>query len=304
MSRRRSRQPDEDGIELMLDTIANLFGGILLIAMLIAIMAGQQTHAISERGGREDVYSVIRAEDAISVARQRIRSADLEHARSLARAASASTDTETRLILEQLLQSEIESRESNRKQLEQRKQVLDTLRKQANAREGITTTLEQELNQLKLTLNDRAKQLQEAKEMRSPPLVLPRGGTTRTRVLPVVFRYGRLSVPFGVRGERIESNAHYVDVSGGGIEYRPTPQAGISPEMGLDSTQQWQRLLREHPSSAWHFEITVYPDSYEAFMKARPTIVAAGYEYRILPHTIEQPLIYGYTDQEEFIVGQ
>ena len=304
MSRRRARHTDDDGIELMLDTIANLFGGILLIAMLIAIMAGQQTHAIAERGGRDDVYGVIRTEDAIAVAMQKIRSVDLEHARSLAAIASAATDAESLALLEQLLQDQIESRDSNRAKLEQRRQILETLRSQASERESIVGTLERELEQLRITLEERARQLQAAEEMRSPPLVLPIEGRTEKSALNIVLRYGRLSVPFGPRLERIEPHAKYRDFDGG-IEFDVAPEGGVRVEPGFESTPLWRQVIGRHHPASWHLRIAVYPDSYDAFLKLRPVIIGAGYggEIAIEPHPAGEPILYWFHDGGSLPVG-
>src|SRR5687767_9075560 len=78
MSRRRQQQPDS--LELLLDTMCNTFGGIILIALLIALLsrdASSET-AAAQRGEnlRRELQSIEQQTNEAEQLRQRLQTSD------------------------------------------------------------------------------------------------------------------------------------------------------------------------------------------------------------------------------------
>jgi len=53
MRRRNNKPTDDSSLELLLDTICNTFGGIVLISILVALLMQTETDAISEQARNE-----------------------------------------------------------------------------------------------------------------------------------------------------------------------------------------------------------------------------------------------------------
>ena len=282
MRKRRSRSHViDDGLDLMLDTIANLFGGIVLIALLIAVMTSEQTHAIVVGGGEEGVYEVLNAESAVDVVRRQITEADFELARSIRDAMTTADDARTQASLESIVSRLESERQANLRALSERRGVLETLRQRDRENGDLASNLDRDIQELQGVVQLRKQELQTGEEIRRPPLVLPKGGVTDAQPVVIVMRFGRLFVPFDIRSHQAEPSSRYIDREDGWIEFVADSEGGVPVAQDFAGSTRWHELKSMFPSQTCFYQVGVYSDSYEAYLYLRSAMNVEDYQYQL-----------------------
>jgi hypothetical protein len=289
-SRRRPSAPDS--LELLLDTICNTFGGVLFMAILIAVLirtSGKlvQTSPSPTSQPKRSAADLLKARSELTRA--------LAEQDALIAATRAQRD-----IVKKFASPEVKRELQNRNDRDARKQALQQKFAEAVEQLGDTEArieeAEQDLATLAAKTKDAAielaaaqKELQEEIESRTQASKLPRLRPSTKEEIPLVLRFGRLYVwhEYDARGNRVGINRQDMAVVGDPaaeeLELVPKPFAGL-PIVAGDQIQRLvtARLSQFLPESAY-LAIVVYPDSFDDFQLLKKICVEAGYEYRLMP---------------------
>lgn len=287
-TRRKSSAPDS--LELLLDTICNTFGGVLFMAILIAVLirtSGKLVHTsqkeIQPKSTAEELY---RADAELTRA--------LTERESLVVALGIQRD-----LAQRLAPPEVRRELKNRSDRDAQKG--EQLRKSEQAVEALAKTeakieeIKQELATLATRTQEAALELASAKEelekeiqSRTQTSKLPRLRASTKQEAPLILRFGRLYVwhRYDAQDERVGINLEDMAVVGEGvaeIEVAPKPLAGtrVTGEQA-DQAAISQRLAQFAPGG-FYFAIVVYPDSFDEFRHLKKALIESGFEYRLMP---------------------
>lgn len=304
----RRRGGDDSSLELLLDTICNTFGGVLFLAMLVALLISQtrkRTEIESADANpapavtpAEFVRLQTEAEQAIHELEQ-LKMAE-EGMESVANnvvepgyAEKVAERREARQDVEELLEEKYEVlREISRAQAaaaRAKSRIIDIIENEDK--------VEQEFAEAKAELDaaveERNSLVQTALKLQQrEPVVAtvqttgkaPRERSTDKIEFGLLMKYGRLYKMHNYRGYERYVNSDDFVVQEGFAENvaMPKPHAGFEvANPGL--TQYLREAVRGHPSSAWYPSVVVFPDSFAEFLAVKNSLVELGYEYRLIP---------------------
>ena len=286
----RFTQSDSTG--LLLDTVCNVFGGIILIALLVALLA-QETESQLKLDVNPDARMELlqRRVDRIIAENKRVRAKSAEMESQLA----ALTDPAIGKLLDTIEASKQElARIRNNLVAMQRKletsnvdaeDLLENL-EQAKAEvdaelareESRSLRLEAQLSQLKQQEQELTAQRKAAKEKQTVRLRLPKERTTGKEQVWVLVRYGKLYPTYLRQGSREIRNNISIDWTEqlGSRKAEPIADRGITV---LKNGEEWQRYLRSLDTRREFLAFVVWPDSYKAFNVAKVSTVSRGLSY-------------------------
>ena len=286
---RRRRSEDAGSLELLLDTMCNAFGGVMFIAMLLAVLS-QFIETRTDAATKEK-----------DVARRRERvNLKIEEEKLKARlnGLKASLDAEFRLHVNRPLLAGIErakkrnaelvvKRDALRKAFEAAGAKLDGAREEKRKRESAVEEMEKEnrdtLNKLDRLKRDVVRQLRlpRIRKVRKIPFwMIVKGNRLYLLHKPTRRRsIGPLNAE-AVRRKSFNGYAEYEAIQG----------------RGEDLKGDWRNsadvaaILRDLPKRSYLLEFAVWPDSYGAFLKARDFFTQKGYDYFwiIIPGTSDK----------------
>lgn len=289
MSRRRRRglRFESDGTELMLDTVANLFGGIVLIALLIAIMSGQQAH-------RSDTASESTARAVISAAGERVRAsrelteaeATLQDLRALSKSVESGRDPSIDEVVRHLTEALVTERDllvNDREKLKRIQSMQGDLNR-------IDLEVDSDVSSLEVEFGDLEAQRERAEAERAPAAQLPIRGQTDRPPLHIVLRWGRLYLLLGPEGQSV-AGVERKTVRDYELHFLLKADAGSPIVDGWETQSLWKNVLAAFPPNAYYAQLFVYDDSYREFLSVRRQLLLSGYRYRIDRFMGNQPII-------------
>jgi hypothetical protein len=264
MSRRRRANPDS--LELLLDTMCNTFGGIIMIALLIALLSRDASSDTSVAQRREAV------EKQIEATRQQAAEAEQLQKR-LERETNPETAATLALLTERdKLRRQIESAQqliqSNSTLMASAPATVDSAEAQRLAAEKETKTVEAR------TLTER---IERENQGRQRQLRLPRERATGKKTFYFIARYGKIYPVHVMREGRREINAQELDWSAtpNGETAKPRRDSGIDAATGLPALA---RFFNEVPNATYSVHFLVYDDSFPGFLAARQIPLQRGYD--------------------------
>ena len=292
------RQSRGDSLDLLLDTMCNTFGGIIMLAVLVTLLSKQ------ERNGRATV-------DSEEMMRRRISEAELTLKESRAANANLVTeagDPDTKKRLEAVVEKkalqamlEVSARDAEAANASQplaaqdaaarMAQLRDEMAKAAATRTDLSNQLSTaEINTRRLTAraSDLAKQaaaLQSASVQKSR---LPKEHSTSKSVVNVIVQYGKVYPVHTTSGARNTAHVEFTK-NGNGVTVRPLPGAGLDAR-----SSDWRNWLNQLSASQDYIGFYVFEDSFGAFNAAKKVTVGAGFDYGWEPERLSSsPLSFG-----------
>ncbi len=277
------RHNTQNSMELLLDTICNTFGGLLFIAMLVAVMV----QATSDRSQTQDNERVT-SEDLYRLAReQEITLSELESVRL----AAAQQDT----IMTQfatpdnldVLRELLRLRGLAVEKTSQRLKLLGNITRA----EASTAAIGEELVQLDKDLADASKEVIAARDSLAAEVAarkiegtLPRLHDTRKHPVPVVIRYGRMYVwhRYSRSGARLGLNTDdfvAIEQERRYLVTTPKPYAGTP----VTDAARLRRRLSEFDAARNYLDVIVWQDSFDSFQEFKNTLIDLGFEYGLEP---------------------
>ena len=283
---RRRRAAPADSLELLLDTICNTFGGVLFIAILVSLLlrlSGNENAASpedvvspEELETLADEWSVASAELA-SLRRMRASQNELmahfapEKTRALVGQRNAFDAAGDRLN-EQVEQQRLENAQASIR-IEQARQEIVAAEKALDLEKQKQARLDEEIEQ-----NRQAR----TREVRMP--VVHAAGIKQE--FGIIVRYGRMYLwhkydQFGNRQGLNTDEFVVVEEGTDQITTTPNPTAGIPLDSETADARIRARLAQFRPRSSYPV-IVLRPDSFGQFAALRNTLVAMGFEYRLM----------------------
>ena len=261
MSRRRSRRrrrvaESDDALELFLDAMSNLFGGVVFVAVAVVVLLRLTVPPTAPS---------VPAPEAVSAATVRAEIADLRTL--LSALGPAPEPAEVPPAPDQPPRPPAVPLESIQDQVAR-----------ATAQQR---TLTERLAQVRDQLLDAQKKLNEARERSPHRLRLPRFRASTLQEFPVLLRDGRLVPIFltDARGPTTRPNAPQLDIDADALTVAPRPGAGVS--LGDDATARaaLARLVAPLDPTRHFVALAVWPDSFAAAETARDFLAQRGFEY-------------------------
>ncbi|MCA9139518.1 MAG: hypothetical protein KDB00_22245 [Planctomycetales bacterium] len=279
MSRKRSENDDQDSLELLLDTVSNVFGGVMFLTLLAALLIISRgtapTEPVIEAVPDATVDSTalvdakIRQVQAAIKAQQRTRQQldqdgtlkaqtdrlrSLDQTLSLARRHASRTESSKAKELK-ALQDQLAKESENESQIDQIKREVSERMKRVNAiRSDTERTVE--FRPLNLSMTDEAV---------------------------IILRYGRWYMLENGPGEGINRNDFFV-LKKSGVMTRVTPKPHCGTEVNRQTLGELtSQLNRKYATGQFHVLIAVWDDSFYEFNAVKDAVKAAGYNYRTLP---------------------
>jgi hypothetical protein len=291
---------NKDSLELLLDTVCSMFGAILLIAILVALMA--QTARVDpsgERASAEILQRRIATAEADLAQSQRLANQigvpPATTAGALAREkeqlaiALAAARAEQQRVQEQL-QSQI-SRQTADHSDEWKKLLADErefMRQQVELENDIKT---QDQNAARLIARSEAlaKSTVEEKQAHIVTLRFPKEHARTKRTLPVICRYGKIYPLMSADGTKNETTVVW-SKKGSNELARPVEALGWSP---TENKSALEELFGSVSKEDQYLAFYVYPDSFDAFHTVRDMATAAHLEFGMELDRAGSDLLWG-----------
>ena len=292
-----ARQDDEGGsLDMLLDTLCNTFGGIILIALLLALSVNKKSVELYDK--------LVRTDDNQS---------DLIRERDQLRNSLVDLKDENIEILEDLEDDAY----SKREEIEEIKDNLDDLNSDSSSLEKLAQlekeklqdmlNIESTIEEERLTMEEELSRLEAifehqelSKELKKKPyrkVSLPQQKDTRKKPLPVIVAHGKMYPMISINIGSVEKNEE-------GLLWNQTPddrfQVKVDPEKGVDPMNDdaldlFLSSVRDAPRSVrqdFFLNLFVYSDSenFAIFNKIRDEAVLRKLDYNWIPIS-ELPLI-------------
>lgn len=284
----RRRAAPQDGLDLLLDTICNTFGGVLFIAILVVLL-------LQETGSQAvDVDQPTIPAEQIQDLRIRLAELNAELTR-----AKSNQDAQSEII-EQFANDEIRDLLKQRQTLlterEELESQLDALLSQ-NAHSAVrVASLETESKNLQQDLaavTEEKQQLEESiernRESRTHearmPLVKPAANKAE---IGFILQYGRVYLwhsydRFNHRDGLNTDDFVIVGEEDGALVTQPKPSGGVKLDGTESSRNTIRRLFGRFKPSEHVLVAIVRPDSFSQFQYFRDAAIEMGFNYRLMP---------------------
>lgn len=301
--KRRLHSNNQDSLELLLDTLCNVFGGIILIACLLAMLSRPKPE-MQPANDVVDRESGILLEKKIEQART-----ELDGLQKLRAQLQSEDDPSTRPLITQLQalkKTAEEKRQERAKQDEyaatKAEQIIRDagnemarLREQEQALEkklGImnrdTEAARQNQAAIQKKLADLQLELGSVDQLKVEKLRLPREHQASKIPAPIIVRHGQVFPLFDASWNPAPGVNH---VSSPDKSFTAMPQAG----QGLMPLRDAKRLREFLPALVGqnrYLTIYVYPDSYATFRELKKIIFELGLDYGLDLCTDHRVLIF------------
>ncbi|MEX2121843.1 MAG: hypothetical protein WD847_19840 [Pirellulales bacterium] len=285
MTRRRKAPPSS--LELLLDTICNTFGGVLFMAILVAVLLHLSGKALPST----------QAEN-LSAVELAVLQKDVTQAQAQLESLQAAAAQQSRLHLQFArpenvgLIADVKVLEASRDRLAAERSTL------LGSIASIETRLEEtagQLDELDASLAGAQEQAIHAQEAldseiasRSQAARLPRLRPTARLEVGLVVRFGRLYVwhTYDAAGTRTGLNTDEFVVVAENPNYSetmPKPYAGVPIDGGEPSKAAMRNRLSLFHSGRHYIAVVIWEDSFDSFVHLKNELIGLGFEYRLMP---------------------
>mgnify|MGYP006080010201 FL=1 len=292
-----AREEDEGGsLDMLLDTLCNTFGGIILIALLLALSVNKKSVELYDKLVKTDdnQSELIREREQLKNSLLDLKDENIEILEDLEDDAYSKRE-EIEEIKDNL--DDLNSDSSSMEKLAQR------AREKLKDMEDMETTIEEE----RLTMEEELSRLEAifehqelSKELKKKPyrkVSLPQQKDTRKKPLPVIVAHGKMYPMIALNIGSVEKNEDgllWNQTPDKRFQVKVDPQKGVDPmnddalDLFLSSVRDAPRLVRQD----FFLNLFVYSDSenFAIFNKIRDEAVLRKLDYNWIPIS-ELPLI-------------
>lgn len=294
---RRRHATQSDSLEMLLDTMCNTFGGIILIALLIALLTNESR--VTETESRRLTETSAMLERRTEQARR-----ELEQARAMQAELDRRVTDPAQVILLQLIDQRERLRRAEAVLAEALKagdqelqagdanaqvRMLEQFRKlAAEARQAELEKLELssrgenlrgQIEDLKRGLQTESNRLAQVRASQTQRLRLPREHSTGRLPVYAILRHGKLYplylFPNGAPVKN-DQTLRWHSEGEGVTRIEPIPDAGIKP---VAEPAAVGAFFRQLPASQIYVVFEVYADSFAEFSVAKEAAIRHGVEY-------------------------
>ena len=286
----KRRRDQTDSLELFLDTICNTFGGIIFLAILVAILS--QTRGMMNQDNPDADHALTPAE--VRQLKQRLADAQSRVERLSLASEGFSQEPVTPEAM-QFIQ--------NRNQVLELQRAIDSLsgqipdlEKQIKLLNESNADLEVELREVPVELvalkDDVAKQRAEISDViqqKQTLLKLPRETNTSQSSALALLKGGFIYWAGEYDSLSGSFDGPHVTVKKGilGMEVVPTNGRGITAD-----SSEFQRLVAQAESSRKIITLATWPDSFGTFQKAKPVLLNESVKYQLWVQTTDALIVH------------
>jgi len=312
----RKRRAVKSSLELFLDTVCNVFGGLVFIMILVAIQIRHTVGIIKppeetspERIAemRQELDQILADIAASNVLLEALRSAMprpkdpaeqelVDQFFQLSSAKGASAVKKAELLNQQLAnekeridwEEKAKSVETTLQQAKNEQQRLEhEVERQQKEQETLNTSskkLQNEIDELNQQIAQKEQNLNNASQQRDETIYLPKlRDAGNKRGIYFVLRFNRF---YAV------SNRGDFDYTGNSLGI-PKRNRGIPVEDIEETKRQIRSLFPGSASDRMFLSVFVYGDSADQWYVIRDLIVTAGFEYELIPTADDTPWVFG-----------
>ena len=266
-----------DSMQLLVDTICNLFGSIIIISLLMAVLSKDSS---PEAAAHERVANL---SAQLSQAK-----AELDAARRFQSTVAPLDSNETQRLAMSAQIAELNIVAASN---------LNVIRSNTLAplKPGMAQPSLEDLNRqryaLQADLSDLTNQLARIKQASTRPLRLPREHATGKKSYYFICRFGKIYPVHIMREDQRDLNTQTLNWSqtSAGETATPRRELGFDPSAGL---QAFERLFNEIPAQMYSIHFLVYPDSFPAFLSARQVPLAHNFDTGWEFLTPDEPVVF------------
>jgi len=277
--KRRTR--DSDSLELLLDTICNMFGGLVFIAMLLAVLTGAKSDSIVSQAGAVSPSQLLRLRTDLEVLESRVTG--LEAAAADAEAAAAIPESGADLtLLRERLGGDIDGARFRLGESQARLKLLQDRDRDLNdkVRDG-----EIRLRELEASAKALLDEISLEKQSRVATARLPVTRTTNKIPWHLILRNQRVYEVYAKDGEDLRFNNR--DVVGRPLSERrqlvtPKESGGFVTGPDLTRHPRWRQLVTSREPGQYFLYLMVYRDSFDTFRAVRDAALRSGFEYEVV----------------------
>lgn len=293
MKRRSSDQ--SDSFDLFLDTICNTFGGIVFLAILVALLAKIRHDPSGTESAEQPVTALMMQTLELELVQQQSRLRDLQSIREAL--PEVPIDPEVTNLVDR--SNELKELSATGAQLvEQRQQLGEKLVEIATQTATIPEQVEQaeeEFEEVTVELATAKAKWEVVRKQKAKTMQIPRerqGAGTRGIVLLSGQELFLVASPTDERGEFFDKHVVAELIPGTDARgYEITPRFGKGVTLGSEKSilairGTAQRLSREDSTLI----IAVYPDSYHHFGPVRDAFKSFGMNYELWVKSEDEPL--------------
>jgi len=300
MNLRRKMPPDS--LYLLLDTLCNAFGGIILLAVLVVLLTSKEKTQSSKAADSQEMLQ----------RRLAIAQTDLQKSQQLAASLKAKANDErfkqqvallsTRKNLQDAIQQTRDTDAQNSKDLDtanavdpsERLKFLNAQLAAAQAHKldakNSLAAAEENTQRLKQRLADLERQVTAKLDELQRPLRLPKEHETGKRVIYIIVRYGHIYLCRNFDLSRNETDIDWTTTLTGETA-EPRRGTGIDPK---GSTAGLINFFKNMSDDSVYVAFCVYEDSFPAFIRAKQLASDSGLAYGWEPFQISDgPVSFG-----------
>jgi len=293
----RRRTSHHDSLDLFLDTICNMFGGIIFVVMLLVLLSfGRSSAVVKDAGLSTEQQNALmqrhRERDELEARKAMLEAAiaavvhDLDQVR-----ASVPSDlwNEMQTLLTQIGTAEEQLDEYDRYWAELKERHAETEVRLAT-REKRRTDLSAEVKRVR-------RELDLVVQSQTVEARLPVTRRTTKRPVWVMLRNDRAfllyEVSRGISSGMPEDRDVEMQRFQGGNLFTAKKGGGFSVSSRIDEEERWLELLQAIDPLRQQVVFAVYPDSYESFLLIKTATLRAGIQYDVVPMDEADPMALG-----------
>jgi hypothetical protein len=267
-----------DSMQLLVDTICNLFGSIIIISLLMAVLSKDSSPEAAARERASKISTEIRQTQTQLDEERRLQSnltpPDADEMRRLAIAGEIAE-------LKGVTASNLAAIRSNSAP------VIHPGAQQTFSIED----LQSQKSALQTDLADLTNQLARLKQSSTRQLRLPREHATGKKTYYFICRFGKIYPVHIMREGQRELNTQTLDwrQTAAGESAVPRRELGFDPATGL---QAFTRLFNEISGQLFSIHFLVYPDSFPAFLNARQIPLERNFDTGWEFLTEDEPIVF------------
>ncbi|MBM3861772.1 MAG: hypothetical protein FJ395_19285 [Verrucomicrobia bacterium] len=282
----------KDSLDLLLDTMCNAFGGIVLIAILVALLSNEvrrndETHRIKELGTEMLQRRIAQVESDLAAARQyqdnlngQLQGSSVSNATALLEQREilhgeflTSTNNITKTQAAQGAAQEASAQSADDRARALRGQVA-ALSRQLTSEQNTLAATRQNVDRLQQRMTSLQTEERKNKTRNVVQLRLPKEQVQSKRTFPVIIRYDQVYFVYDTTRSRQRNTygLEFEEISDGDIKVLPIRGRGIDLRSAVN-------LLHTVSNQEFYFVCWTYGDSFRTFNQFKQLITRAGFDY-------------------------
>ncbi|MEO9592126.1 hypothetical protein [Rhodopirellula bahusiensis] len=300
---RRRTSDQGDSFDLFLDTICNTFGGIVFLAILVALLAKIRHDPSGSEMAEQPVTALMMRTLELELVQQQSRLRDLQNVRDAL--PEAPIDPEVANLVDR--SDELDELSAAEAQFIERRQQLGEklidIAAETAAIPGQVEQAEKEHEEVNVELSTAKAKWQIVRKQKAKTMQVPReqrGAATRGIVLLSREELFLVASPDSEQGDFFDKHVKSETIPGiNSDSYEITPRFGEGIRLGSEKSiiairETARRLSRQGGTLV----VAVYPDSYHHFAPVRDAFKSFGMNYDLWIQSEGDPLQVFYGNQE------